>query len=130
MHGGGTILLQGFDVNDLDASDFVFAGETSITDETVHHDTFISDALYGREGADVFVFGPDNGYDIIFDFANGEDVIDLSAFSTISGFSDLTITSSPYRVHIDLSAHGGGRITLQGFDIDDPRRRGLPVPHR
>ena len=120
VHGGGTILLQGFDVDDLDASDFVFAGETSITDETVHHDRFGSNALYGREGADVFVFGPVNGYDTIFDFTNGEDVIDLSAFSTISGFSDLTITSgSPYRVHIDLSAHGGGRITLEGVDIDD-----------
>ena len=120
MHGGGTILLQGFDVNDLDASDFVFAGETSMADETVHHDRFGSNALYGREGADVFVFGPDNGYDTIFVFTNGEDVIDLSAFSTISGFSDLTITSgSPYRVHIDLSAHGGGRITLEGVDIDD-----------
>ena len=91
-----------------------------MTDETVHHDRFGSNALYGREGADVFVFGPDNGYDTIFVFTNGEDVIDLSAFSTISGFSDLTITAgSPYRVHIDLSAHGGGRITLEGVDIDD-----------
>ena len=34
-----------------------------MTDETVHHDRFGSNALYGREGADVFVFGPDNGYD-------------------------------------------------------------------
>ena len=62
-------------------------------DETVHHETSANNWRYGGAGTDVFVFGPDNGNDLITDFTNGEDVIDLSAFATIADFSDLTIVS-------------------------------------
>ena len=90
-----------------------------MTDETVHHDRFGSNALYGREGADVFVFGPDNGYDAIYDFTNGEDVIDLTAFSGISSFEDLTITRDRNGAMIDLTEYGGGTIRLWGTGVSD-----------
>ena len=77
------------------------------------------DTLTGAAGADTFVFGLDNGNDIVTNFTNGEDVIDLTQFPTIGSFSDLTITSDADGVTIDLTAHGGGTILLQGFDIND-----------
>ena len=88
-------------------------------DEATHDGTFGNDTLGGGARADVFVFGPDHGNDVITDFTNGEDVIDLSAFSTIADFSDLTITSDENGVTIDLGAHGGGTILLQGVAIAD-----------
>ena len=66
-----------------------------------------------------FVYAPGHQDDTISNFAGGEDRIDLTAFSTIAGFSDLTVTSDADGVTLDLSAHGGGTILLQGFDIDD-----------
>ena len=67
--------------------------------------------------ADAYRFRPGNGNDTITNFADGEDVIDLSQFSSITDFSDLTITSDANDVTIDLSAQGGGTILLAGFDI-------------
>ena len=78
-----------------------------------------SDTLAGGSGIDVFEFDSDDGNDLVTGFTNGEDVIDLSAFSSITDFSDLTITSSEDGVVIDLSAYGGGTIQLQGINLDD-----------
>ena len=68
------------------------------------------------ESLDVFVFGAGHGDDIIFHFIDDEDKIDLSAFG-LSGYHELTVTSTPVSVTIDLSEHGGGTILLQDFDI-------------
>ena len=73
------------------------------------------DRLAGGAGADVFVFAPGNGADTITDFANSQDRIDLSAFD-LAGYDDLTITDGTDGVTIDLSAHDGGAILLEGFD--------------
>ena len=88
-------------------------------DETTHDGASGNDTLRGGAGSDVFVFGPDHGNDVITDFTNGEDVIDLSAFSTIADFSDLIITSDENGVTIDLGAHGGGTILLKYIDPSD-----------
>lgn len=101
---------------------------------------FGNDSLKGGDGADQFVFGNfikhyipigeiENGIivvnidehdvddnDVILDFTDNEDLIDLTFFS-LSGFDDLTITSDANGVTIDLSAHNGGTILLEGFDI-------------
>ena len=74
----------------------------------------------GGLGRDVFIFEPGHGHDRITDFNSGFDKIDLSAFSGIAQFSDLTITTyesdpsswSPGGVVIDLTAAGGGTIRL------------------
>ena len=82
-------------------------------------DTAGDNTHQGGTGADTFSFAPGHGNDTITGFTNGEDSIDLSDFATISDFSDLTITSDANGVTIDLSAHGGGTILLQGFAIAD-----------
>ena len=90
-----------------------------MTGETAHDGASGDDTLTGGAGADHFVFDPNHGNDVVTDFTDGEDLIDLSAFSTISGFSDLTMTSDENGVTIDLTAHGGGTIVLQGFALND-----------
>ena len=74
----------------------------------------------GGEGVDAFVFGP--GYkndDTITDFTNGQDHIDLTRFAGITRFEDLSVTSDDGGVTIDLTAHGGGTIRIEGFDIEN-----------
>ena len=84
------------------------------------------DVLFGGSGDDTLNGGAGNdwlvggeGNDTITDFTDGEDMIDLSAFSSISGFSDLTITQDGDDTVIDLGAHGGGEITLEDFTSTD-----------
>ena len=73
-----------------------------------------NDRLAGGHGADVFIFESGHGTDTITDFSDTEDKIDLSAFG-LSGYDDLTVSSSTDGVTIDLSAHDGGTILLEGF---------------
>ena len=146
-HGGGLLILNGISIGDLDAGDFVFTtpdgGTTPLpgvelvgTDasEGLHggggDDTITGgggdDDLSGGHGRDVFIFDPGHGNDRIRDFDVASDKIDLSAFSGISGFGDLTITTyaaddtpgarSPGGVMIDLTAFGGGTIRLDGVE--------------
>ena len=75
-----------------------------------------NDQLSGGSGADVFVFAPGHGADTIIDFTDTEDKIDLETFD-LSGFDDLTISSTTNGASIDLSAHNGGTILLEGFDM-------------
>ena len=77
------------------------------------------DRLTGGKGNDVFVFGPGNGADTVTDFANGKDKIDLRAFTAISGFSGVDAEAVSGGVEIDLSAHGGGTVLLEGFALAD-----------
>ncbi len=77
------------------------------------------DVLYGEGGADTFVFQPGHRNDTVKDFADGEDAIDLSGFTVISGFEDLSITAEGSDAVIDLSAHGGGSIRLESVDVAD-----------
>ena len=76
------------------------------------------DTLSGGPAGDVFVFAPGSGDDTITDFTNSQDRIDLTAFE-LSGYDDLTITDGTDGVTIDLSAHDGGTILLEGFDMAD-----------
>ena len=84
-----------------------------------HRGTSDDDTLAGGVGQDIFFFGSEGGNDVITDFADGEDLIDLSQFRTVSSLSDLTITSDANGVTIDLTAHGGGTILLQGASVGD-----------
>ena len=85
----------------------------------VHVSSSDDETLTGAAGADTFFVGPDDGNDVVTNFANDEDLIDLTQFPTVSSYSDLTITSDANGVTIDLTAHGGGTILLQGMNIRD-----------
>ena len=122
---------NGTTINSRGSTDVVMAGEGDDTidggggGDWLHgeegDDTLIggtgNDTLYGGAGADTFVVGPGHGNDRIMDFENGTDTIDLTAFTGITQFSDVTATQEGDNVVIDLSAHGGGTVTLQGFSL-------------
>ena len=76
-----------------------------------------NDTLTGGSGEDKFVFQSGHGNDKIQDFENGTDKIDLSAFSSITAFTNLNgkITEDGDDTKIDLSDFGGGEIVLEDF---------------
>ena len=78
----------------------------------------LSTTLSGGAGDDIFGFGFGYADDIITDFTDGDDLINLSAFG-LSGFDELVVSSDSDGVTIDLRAHDGGTIRLEGFDIAD-----------
>lgn len=91
-----------------------------------------NDTLRGGAGADIFEVGdPDaddpvlNGDDIIFDFAPGEDLIDLTVLGLDpAGFADdlaaATAQAGPFSTEIDLAALGGeGTLRLVGVSPDE-----------
>ena len=66
------------------------------------------------------MFASGHGDDTVADFTDGEDLIDLSAFTGITQFSDLTVAQVGDNVEIDLSSEsGGGSITLQNVLLAD-----------
>ena len=77
------------------------------------------DVLDGGEGDDAFVIAAGGGDDTILDFGNGEDSIDLAAFADIQSVEDLDIQQQDIGTVIDLSARGGGTVTLQDFNMAD-----------
>ncbi len=81
------------------------------------------DVLSGGAAADVFVFGPDDGSDLILDFQDGRDRIDLSALG-LSGFAALGVPGAIRDLGgdalIDLSRVGGsGAVVLTGLNALD-----------
>ena len=85
-------------------------------DETLD-ETEDDDVMTGGTGTDTFVFAADHGHDTISEFTDGEDLIDLSAFTDISGLSELTVTQDG--ADTVISVPGGGTITLQDFTSTD-----------
>ena len=78
-----------------------------------------NDLLDGGPGTDTFVFAPGNGDDSIMDFNVAGDKIDLSVFKDSDGndldFADIPDSdTSDGNYSIDLSAFGGGTITILG----------------
>lgn len=129
-----TLTLEGVSSSDLDEDDFEFydsAVEGTDAAESLGgyfgNDIVTGfggdDTLTGGLGADTFVFASGHGNDTItdFNFYEGEgDLIDLSAFSGITGFADLTITQEGDDTKIDLTGEtGGGTIVLEDFDSTD-----------
>ena len=79
-----------------------------------------ADSLTGGTGADTFVFAAGDGTDTITDFTPDEgDQIDLSAFAGLGGFASLTLTEDGSDTVLDLRAHGGGTVRLQGIAAAD-----------
>ena len=90
------------------------------SDDTLQGGTS-DDTMTGGTGADTFVFAANHGADTITDFTDGDDTIDLSAFSDIADFDDISgkITQDGDDTVIDLADFGGGTITLEGFTSTD-----------
>ena len=79
-----------------------------------------ADTLTGGPGADTFVFAAGHGTDTITDFSPEEsDLIDVSAFTDITAYADLSLTDHESDTVLDLGSHGGGTVRLQGVSAAD-----------
>ena len=131
--GGGTVTLQGVtSVSDVTAEMFELHklhGSDGV------HDTIVSknsdDTMSGGAGADTFVFGEGHGTDTITDFDIANDKIDLRRFTQEMTWEELQAAMTQVEddtsttgvdetaTVIDLSAWGGGTITLKGVTATD-----------
>lgn len=68
-----------------------------------------NDTLKGGGGADTFVFGPGSGDDLVRDFMDGADILQISGHS--GGFGSLVISDDGGD---SLIAHDGGTVRLAG----------------
>jgi Ca2+-binding RTX toxin-like protein len=93
----------------------IFGGEG---DDTINAGTG-SNYVQGGAGADTFAVESGQTLTTIGDFTDGDDQIDLSNISGITGFSDLTITDDHGTAVIDLSSQGAGTIRLTGVATTD-----------
>ena len=77
------------------------------------------DRLYGGSGDDVFIFERGHGEDSIADFTNGDDVILLRGLGLTKAdvLANAGAWSEGTGTWIDLTAQGGGMISLAGFDF-------------
>ena len=81
-----------------------------------------NDFLDGGPGNDTFVFEPGNGNDVIMDFEAGAtgDKIILKGFKDPATGLDLAVGAvTPANGVIDLTAYGGGMITLEDYTSGD-----------
>ena len=123
LYGGDDddLLVGGPGTDYLDSARRVLARGSTASDlryNIVRHD-YGDDRLGGGAGDDYFYFYPDGGHDTILDFGNGEDRIVLRAFEEILSIDDLTLQQQGDNLLIDLTAQGGGTITLQDYSQAD-----------
>lgn len=111
--GAGNDIVAGNRGNDLlsgdEGHDRIYGGSG---DDTVSGGSG-NDVMYGGKGNDVFVFGQGDGHDVIADFRNQRDKIDVSDF----GFSDYhelreNVHAGFWRSTIEL---GDDNITVKGL---------------
>jgi uncharacterized surface protein with fasciclin (FAS1) repeats len=114
LGGAGRDVIFGESGNDLlrggTGNDVVAGGSGN---DTIHGDRG-NDTLSGGTGADVFVFAPRGGNDVVIDFRNGQDRIDLSAFN-LAGFHDLHLTGGSVVTRLDL---GDTHVTILGLALN------------
>lgn len=69
------------------------------------------DDLQGGLGADRFVFGDNDGRDLVLDFKPGVDKLDVSTVDAVHGFGDLDVTDRGSSIEVD---YGNGSFILAG----------------
>ena len=77
-----------------------------------------NDYLVGARGNDVFVFAPGSGDDVIKDFGDGNDLIDLSAFG-IADFGSITTVPTNSASNTKIQFDSDDSVTLIGVSFDD-----------
>ena len=118
--GNGDDRIFGGRGNDIltggEGSDYLKGGPG---EDTLIADGDDLDVLYGGPDQDTFQFFPSNlGGGSIGDFTDGEDVIDLTAFTGINSVDDLDVVSYGDNVRIELSGTDYlTTIILSGFDV-------------
>ncbi len=75
------------------------------------------DKLTGGEGADTFVFRKSSGSDVITDFGNGDDILNLRGLKSITSFEDL-MSNHVRQVNDDVHIVGGSGVKIVLKDLD------------
>lgn len=75
-----------------------------------------NDTLIGGEGADRVVFDDGDGYDAVFGFRTGVDVIDATAYN--SGDPDYAPTIFEYGADLVIQFQNGDNLYLVGTSLD------------
>lgn len=83
-----------------------------------------NDTLTGGSGADIFVIAPETGSDVISDFEDGVDLVDLTAFglrpALFGSVVDPLLTNAGGATSLDLAGLGGsGILLIEGLSIGD-----------
>jgi Ca2+-binding RTX toxin-like protein len=79
------------------------------------------DTLTGGAGNDKFVFGGANGDDLITDFTDGEDIIDLSAYNRVDDVEDFDINQDGDSDNVVISGYDGSDsfILVENANVED-----------
>jgi len=131
-HGGNNVLRGNAGNNIIDGKrgdDQLFGG--------YGWDTLIdgqgSDTLTGGNGRDTFVLDGDGLTDTITDWGNGDDTLDITAWTGVAAKSDLVFTSTSGGVIITSEAEtlvvksaGGNSLSASSFSTADFRFGNLP----
>jgi Hemolysin-type calcium-binding repeat (2 copies). len=120
--GAGDDFLSGNENKDLidgcEGNDTIYGGEDNDTLLGCVGDDFLSgelgdDSLIGGLGNDTFVLGVGSGFDIIYDFVKGEDLIGLSGGLS---FDQLEISLNNNSALIKLTGSGEVIASLTGVN--------------
>jgi len=114
---GDDLIFGGDGADDLDGelgNDRLFGGAGS----DVLNGGAGDDVLTGGAGADVFEFYPGSGRDVITDFANGQDRLEIDGFG-LAAIQSLIASARQVGGDVVLNLGGDRSITLQSFRLSD-----------
>ena len=114
---GNDTLYGGEDNNVIEGSEgsdllFGFGGNDTLNGQGG------SNQLFGGEGSDTFVFDDNAGSDVIYDFEDGLDLIDLSNHSTINSFADFLTAATQTGDHVLVDLGNGSAVNIQQEDLN------------
>jgi Ca2+-binding RTX toxin-like protein len=76
-----------------------------------------NDALYGGTGSDTFVFAPESGLDIIYDFNAAEDKLDLRGYS-IDTSTEFALVAANSGANVLVNFGGGNTVTILNTQLN------------
>ncbi|MEM7198179.1 MAG: hypothetical protein AAF352_07415, partial [Pseudomonadota bacterium] len=104
---------------------FEFADGTTVSNITggdTANDVLTSsgedEGLFGGAGSDRFVFADNAGQDVIADFEDGLDVIDLEGVSTINSFADVQDAANQIGDNVEIDLENGSTLTINNINVD------------
>lgn len=75
------------------------------------------DYLYGGFQGDTFAFSKGSGHDLVMDFANGLDTIDLRGIDAIDSFADIQAAAKQVSANVVMTFAGGETLTVANFSL-------------